>query len=143
MKNIVTIIFVAMLSVSGITINTKAQCDIDEKINSCVPSLPSGFSFLKGYEVIQTNKSKEVEYSYVLAKGTQYILNICTEGNDPEGVVITLYDYNSRELVSSKIDGQYVSTVIFNCKTSGIYYITYNFEKSTEFCGASVLGFKR
>lgn len=143
MKNIVTIIFVAMLSVSGIPINTKAQCDSDEKIKTCIPSLPSGFLFLKGYEIIQTSETIEVEYSYVLVKDTQYIMKICTEGNDPEGIVITLYDYKSRKMVSSKIDEQYVSTIIFNCKISGIYYVTHSFEKSTNYCGASLLGLSR
>ena len=132
-----------MLGVSGIMSDTRAQCDADKKINACAPNLPSGFSFLKGYEVEQKSGSNEVKYSYVFAKDTQYVLNICTEGNDPEGVVITLFDFSKRKLASSKIDGQYVSAVMFNCKTSGIYYITYTFEKSTAFCGASVLGFKR
>ena len=132
-----------MLGVSIIITDTMAQCDATEKINSCVPNLPSGFSFLKGYEVNQGIGSNEVKYSYVFAKDTQYVLNICTEGNDAEGVVITLFDYSKRKLASSKIDGQYVSAVMFNCMSSGIYYITYTFEQSTAFCGASVLGFRR
>ncbi len=124
--------------------DAKAQCDPKGQINQCVPNLPSGFNFLKSYEVSEVKSSNgKIEYSYPFAKDTQYIINICADGASKDGIVITLYDFDRHELASSKIDGQYVSAILFNCKSTGIYYITYTFEKSVQFCGGSVLGFKK
>ncbi len=121
-----------------------AQCDPGVQVDKCIPKLPEGFNFLKSYEVNDIKASNgKVEYSYPFAKDTQYIINICTDGSSNQGIVITLFDFDRHELASSKIDGQYVSAIMFNCKSTGIYYITYTFEKSVKFCGDSVLGFKK
>jgi hypothetical protein len=139
-------IFILLLLTAPVFWSAKAQaqCNPSGQIDKCVPTLPAGFTFLKSYEVNEVKSSNgKVEYSLPFAKDTQYIVNICTEGASSEGIVITLYDFNRHELASSKIDGQYVSAIMFNCKSTGIYYISYTFEKTMKFCGGSILGFKK
>lgn len=121
-----------------------AQCDAEPYTSGCIPKLASGFNFLKSYKIDGHGGSKtKVEYSYVFTKGTQYMINVCATGESTDGIVVSLYDSNRNKLVSSKVNDQYISAIAYPCNTTGIYYIQYTFDESTEFCGGSALGFKR
>jgi hypothetical protein len=129
------------LAVTGIT---RAQCDPDQHSNACIPKLSTGFNFLKSYKIDGEGGGKEkVEYSYVFTKGTQYMINLCSGGEAPDGIVINLFDAQRNKVASSKINGQFITAINYPCNTTGIYYIQYTFDTSTEYCGGSALGFKR
>jgi hypothetical protein len=38
---------------------------------------------------------------------------------------------------------EFISAIAYPCNTTGIYYIQYTFDGSTQNCGGSALGFKR
>ncbi|MDN4166941.1 hypothetical protein QWY31_15625 [Cytophagales bacterium LB-30] len=121
-----------------------AQCDTEKYTEACIPKLPEGFTYLKSYKVDGDGGAKQkVEYSYVFTKGAQYMINVCTEGNGADGIVVTLYDSNRNKVASSLFNGQFLTALTYPCNTTGIYYITYTFEGSKANCGGSVLGFKR
>lgn len=121
-----------------------AQCNSEQFTDACIPKLASGFNFLKAYKIDGQGGSKtKVEYSYVFTKGTQYMINVCATGENTDGIVVTLFDSNRNKVASSKINGQYISAIAYPCNTTGIYYIQYTFDNSTQFCGGSALGFKR
>ncbi len=122
--------------------NIADQCDTDKLANNCIPKLTAGFNFLKSYKVDGSTKDK-VEYSYVFMKGTQYMINLCANGADTDGVVVSILDKDRNKVASSKINGQIVSAINYPCNASGIYYIQYTFEDATSRCGGSALGFKR
>jgi hypothetical protein len=129
------------LAVTGVT---RAQCDPDQHTNACIPKLSTGFNFLKSYKIDGEGGGKEkVEYSYVFTKGTQYMINLCSGGETPDGIVINLYDAQRNKVASSKINGQFITAINYPCNTTGIYYIQYTFDTSTQYCGGSALGFKR
>lgn len=124
--------------------DTRAQCDPEKYSNTCIPKLSDGFNFLKSYKVDGQGGSREkVEYSYVLTSGTQYMINVCAEGTNTDGIVVSLYDSRRKKVGSNVHNGEKLSAFIYPCNTTGIYYITYTFEGSTNFCGGSALGFKR
>lgn len=126
------------------TYTNAQQCNPEQYTNTCIPKLASGFNFLKSYKIDGQSGSKtKVEYSYVFTKGTQYMINVCATGESTDGIIVTLYDSNRNKVASSKINGQYISAIAYPCNTTGIYYIQYTFDNSTEFCGGSALGFKR
>lgn len=126
------------------SIDAKAQCNADALTSTCIPKLSSGFNFLKSYKIDGAGGGKsKVEYSYVFTKGTQYMINICAEGETTDGIVVTLYDSKRQKVGTSVYNGQYLSAIAYPCNTTGIYYITYTFENSTAYCGGSALGFKR
>jgi len=138
-------IFILILA-AGFIIKTEAsaQCDPGTFANVCIPKLSGGFNFLKAYKVDGEGGNKtKVEYSYVFAKGTQYMINLCTGNGDADGVVVTLYDSNRNKKVSNVYEGEYLSAIQYLCNATGIYYITYTFENSSQYCGGSALGFKR
>ncbi len=137
--------FAAVLVLTlAVTVVTRAQCDPDLHSNACIPKLTTGFNFLKSYKIDGEGGGKEkVEYSYVFTKGTQYMINLCSGGEVPDGIVINLFDAQRNKVATSKIEGQFISAIAFPCNTTGIYYIQYTFDASTQYCGGSALGFKR
>lgn len=130
MKKLVFFIFsVFLISTS----EASAQCNAEDLSNDCIPKLASGFNFLKSYKIDGGGGSKDkVEYSYVFTKGTQYMINICAPGQPTDGIVVTLYDSNRNKVASSKINGQFISAIAFPCNATGIYYIQYTFDGSSD-----------
>lgn len=118
------------------------QCNAEAYSNQCIPKLATGFNFLKSYKIEKGSKDF-VEYSYVFTKGTQYMINICAEGQGTDGIVVSLFDSNRNKVATSKVNGQYITAIAYPCNTTGIYYIQYTFDGSATNCGGSALGFKR
>jgi hypothetical protein len=118
------------------------QCNADNLATACIPKLPSGFNFLKSYKVDGEAKDK-VEYSYVFTKGTQYMINVCSNGSATDGIVVSIYDKERNKVATSKINGQFITAIAYPCNATGIYYIQYTFDEPSAHCGGSALGFKR
>ena len=135
------LIFVIAFSIFS-TLDVIAQCNAENLSSQCIPKLASGFNFLKSYKIEKGGK-EYVEYSYVFAKGTQYMINICAPGQNTDGIVVSLFDSKRNKVASSKVDGQFISAIAYPCPATGIYYIQYTFDGSTNYCGGSALGFKR
>lgn len=136
-------LFVFVLSVfilSGIKVN--AQCNAEILSTQCIPKLASGFNFLKSYKVEKAGK-EYVEYSYVFTKGTQYMINICSPGQNADGIIVTLYDSKRNKVASNKVKDEYITAIAYPCNATGIYYIQYTFDDASSACGGSALGFKR
>ncbi|MEM1407691.1 MAG: hypothetical protein AAGG59_13010 [Bacteroidota bacterium] len=141
-KAIYPLVVIGMLMAFSFQAN--AQCDSEPYTSGCIPKLASGFNFLKSYKIDGQGGTKtKVEYSYVFTKGTQYMINVCATGESTDGIVVSLFDSNRNKVVSSKVNDQYISAIAYPCNTTGIYYIQYTFDESTQFCGGSALGFKR
>lgn len=143
MKKLILIVSFAACSLL-ISPESKAQCNPEMYAELCIPKLMDGFNFVKSYKVNGEAGSKsKVEYSYVFAKGTQYYLNLCNEGANTDGMIVNIYDANRKPVASSFANGKYYPGIVYPCNATGIYYITYTFKDSENFCGGSVLGFKR
>ena len=122
----------------------QAQCSASELADNCITQLNDGFNFVKSFPIDGENGGKnKIEYSYVFAKGTEYSINICTGSENPDGIVVSLYDSNRRKLTTNAASGKVFKGLRYNCNSTGIYYITFTFDGSQQFCGGSVLGFKR
>lgn len=135
-----------LMIVIGVLVSTtawaNAQCNADALTTTCIPQLADGFNFLKGYKIDGAGGDKaKVEYSYVFTKGTQYMINICSQSSN--GIIINLFDSKRNKVASSKIGDQYASAIAFPCKATSIYYISYTFNDESGYCGGSALGFKK
>ncbi len=120
-----------------------AQCNTEELSNLCISKLAPGFSFLKTYKINGELDLVKVEYSYVFAKGTQYMITLCDQKPDASTITITIFDSKRNKIASNNINGTLVSAISLPCNATGIYYIQYTFEGSSTRCGGSALGFKR
>jgi hypothetical protein len=139
MKKIQFSLLIAIISFS----QAFGQCNTDALCNSCIPKLAQGFNFLKTYKINGDKDLVKVEYSYVFAKGTQYMLTLCDENTSKNMITITIFDSTRNKVASNKIDGKLVSAIAFPCNATGIYYIQYSFEGASTRCGGSAMGFKR
>lgn len=141
-KNLLSIVIIVLAGFS--TTGLSGQCDADNLSNECIPKLSTGFNFLKSYKIDGDGGSREkVEYSYVFTKGTQYMINLCAGTNNPDGLIVSLFDSKRNKVASSKVNDQFISAIAYPCNATGIYYIQYTFDGSATYCGGSALGFKR
>lgn len=124
--------------------SVQAQCDFYDESQECISKVHDGFIYIKSFEIDgQNGKKEKVEYSYVMAKETQYYLNICTPGNDPDGIIATIYDAQRNPVSTNYADGKFYEALIFQCNATGIYYISFTFNGSVNYCGGSALAFKK
>jgi outer membrane lipoprotein-sorting protein len=121
-----------------------AQCGSVAEEIVCISKLQEGFTFLKCFNVDGQNGAKpKVEYAYVFSKGTQYYINICSEGTTTDGIIMTIYDSDRNKVTTNFKDGECYPELIYKCKSSDIYYLTFTFRDFQHYCGGSVLGFRR
>ncbi|MCB0489007.1 MAG: hypothetical protein R2820_15760 [Cyclobacteriaceae bacterium] len=133
------------LSIAILTISVQvanAQCNPDELVNSSVTGLPGGYNFLKSYKIDGEPDLEKIEFSYVLTRGTSYILTL-RDRNKDLGTVVTLFDSQRNKVATNKIGSQLASALSFPCNATGIYYIQYTFDPGYMRCGGAALGFKR
>jgi len=143
MKKIVSSIGIFIIFIFFTTASF-GQCDAGSVADGCIPNLQGGFNFVKSYQIDGDGGSKnKVEYSYVFAKGTQYMINICSGESDTDGIVVSLFNSNRKRVTTSNANGKLFSAIAYPCNATGIYYITFTFESSNSHCGGAVLGFKR
>jgi hypothetical protein len=121
-----------------------AQCNSEEISNGCVPTLTqNGFNFLKSYKIDGETDLTKVEYSYVFTKGTQYMVTICDQNAANSTIMVTIFDSQRNVVATNKIKGSLLSGIVYPCNATGIYYLQYTFEGSSNRCGGSALGFKK
>lgn len=144
MRQIIKILGISIIALILNTTLSSAQCSAVEKANGCISTLQDGYTFLKTFKVDGHDGAKaKVEYSYVFSKDTQYFLNICTDGEITDGIIVTMYD-SKRQMVSTNFyKGKFYPDLTYPCNATGIYYLTFTFQESQNYCGGSVLGFKR
>jgi hypothetical protein len=84
-------------------------------------------------------------YSYVFSNGTNYIVTLANDAKDNKGLYVTLLDSEKKPVASSYIekDKKYLPAITLKCSRTGIYYLSYELREGKDFCGSSVIGFKR
>jgi len=121
-----------------------SQCDPSKFAQESITRLPENFTFLKTFKIDGHGGQREkVEYSYVFSKDTNYALNIESDGEETDGIVVSMYDANRNQVATNFVKGSFYPGIQYPCKATGIYYITFTFEDSQSYCGGSVLGFRR
>lgn len=128
-------------------IKAGAQCDDEKFLDNCAALLDK-FVFVKAFNIDQGKSTKtggEIEYSYVLSKGTSYLITICDQAENGNRLILELYDRNKKLIVSSynKKDKKYYPKIAYPCAATGVYYLKYRFEGNNENCGVSILGFDK
>ncbi len=140
---IIGIFLIAALQIAGIG-RANAQCSSDGHVENCLGKLKDGYTFLKSFKIDGQGGSKDkVEFSYVFSKDTRYFINICSEGADTGGIVVTMYDSNRKMVGTNFLNGKFFPGIEYPCAATGIYYITFTFQAPSAYCGGSVLGFSR
>jgi hypothetical protein len=132
-------VLVFSICISALSILANAQCNTDPLIQKCTGKL-GDFTFLKVYK-IDKPAGEQVEYSYVFSGNTSYIISLCDDKGTDSNIEVSLYDSNRKLVSSNKLNGKIYPAITYNCKSTGIYYMTYSMVESG--CGISILGFKK
>ena len=124
-----------------------SQCDSNQISEASIKEIPTDYTFLKTFKIDGQGGSKDkVEYSYVFSKDTNYSINISAlgaEGSNTDGIIVSMYDAKRHRVATNFVDGNIYSVIQYLCSATGIYYITFTFQNSTNYCGGCALGFKR
>lgn len=125
--------------------SAKGQCIPDNLCADCIGNLTKAkFNFIKSFKIDGDKGGlQKVEYSYVLTKGSKYMINMCAIGGGPDKVLFTLMDYQRAKVASNVYNGKNSAVVFFECNSTGIYYFQYSFAEAAIDCGCSVIGFTR
>jgi hypothetical protein len=144
MKNFIgkiCLAFTAALLLSGAAF---AQCDSEQYSQKSLKALTPGFTFVKSYKIDGKNGvRKNIEYTCVFSKDTNYMIRIQGKDGGANGIVATLYDQQRNELTTSFVSNKFYPGWTYKCKSTGIYYLLFSFKESESYCGAAVLGFRR
>jgi hypothetical protein len=91
----------------------------------CILKPDLNMNYLKEF-VIDGKKARnnKVEYSYVFAKNTNYSIKLCPAN----GLIVTLYDSQRNKIISSRATSTVEHQILFQCESTGIYYMEYTFE---------------
>src|SRR6478735_9711056 len=129
MKNLYTVL--VMIALFALSNKGYAQCKPDE----CVAKVNGGYTFLKSYQIATTGD--KVEYSYVFSKETNYMLMMCNGGTN-QNTIVTLYDSNRKLIATNydKVNNKIFPAIVYQCKATGIYYMTFSFLDKPE-CSVS------
>ena len=118
-----------------------SQCNPTELVDACPANIPTGFTFVKSYELNALgNTAKKIEKSYVFSKNMTYSLAMCK--GDPN-VIVKIFDSSRNEVASNFYDNKTLPSFGFKCGATGIYYMAFSFDKSEKDCAAAVLAFRK
>jgi hypothetical protein len=122
-----------------------AQCDPGKFMDNCSGKLAEGYTFLKSYSIDGSKGGGKIEQSYVFSKDTNYLLTLCSQEGDTKNMVVTIFDSNRKQLISSydKKSGKFLPAIGVRIAATGIYYLAFTFEGDGPQCGGCVVGFKR
>lgn len=135
-----TTIKLILVAISFSAITVFGQCNTDPMVQKCSGKL-GDFTFLKVYKIDKVKSGESVEFSYVFSGNTSYMLSLCDDKGTDMGVQVSLFDSNRKLVSTNKLNGKTYPAITYNCKSTGIYYMTYSIDDIS--CGVSVLGFKK
>jgi hypothetical protein len=142
MKNLHKILVLLMML--GLAWNAQAQCNAELYSQRCLKKLDNGYVFIKSFRIDgKDGARKKVEYTCVFSKGTSYQIYIASADGNATGIIGTLFDPERKKLASNYFDGKFFGSLRYDCRATGIYYLSFTFLDTDSYCGAAVMGFKR
>lgn len=141
---ILNLVLALFLSITNPVTDLASACDAKTYKDKCISSMPPSYTFLKSYTIDgKGGAKKSVEYSYIFSKNTTYLIMLANNDAQTRGITVTVSDSNKKQLANSFSKGKYYPALLYKCNATGIYFLTFTFEDTKDFCAGSVLGFKR
>ena len=119
-------------------------CDSKEYTTQAIKALPKNYTFLKVYPVDgKGGKRKAVNYNYIFSKNISYLLKLKDGKEKLKGIYVLLKNKQGQTIASSYTKGKYFNGLLYRCKATGVYNISFVFEGKSNYCAGAVLAFKR
>jgi hypothetical protein len=127
-----------------IVVTAGAQCNPESYSMNCIEGLMEEYIYLRSYNIDgHSGTIEEIENSVVFSKNTKYLLNICTSSHDADGIVLSIYDSQRKQVATNLLKNRIHSEMEFDCTLTGIYYLTFTFQDSENYCGGCILSFRK
>ena len=127
---------------ASLWLDLRAQCNHEIDDAQCLEQISQSNTFVKSYKLTQ-RKVEDKEFSSVLAKNTQYYLNLCEHGELSNNVVINVYNTKRKLIASNKKKNDIHPELSFKCEKTGVYYFEFKASASAADCGIGALSFRR
>jgi hypothetical protein len=135
---------IILLSISTLALNSYAQCNSDLLSEKSMRSISPGFMFEKSYRIDGKGGAKnKIEFTCILSKDTNYQFTMTTKDGGSENMTFNLLDSKKNTVASNFVNDKFFSSLTFRCRSTGLYYLSFNFAESSSFCGAAVVAFRR
>jgi hypothetical protein len=141
MKIASAIVFASLMFMQAAVQNKDIPCQSGMTQQHCIETI-GGFVFLKKYSINGLDKPN-VEFSYVLTKGTSYLINLCSKDCYSNDMLVSIFDRQRNLVSTNSLDKKLTNSIRLQCNASGIYYMRYQSRKKGKFCGESILAFRR
>ena len=137
------IFFIALtVFTASLWLDLRAQCNHEIDDAQCLEQISQSNTFVKSYKLTE-RKVEDKEFSSVLAKNTQYYLNLCEHGELSNNVVINVYNTKRKLIASNKKKNDILPELSFKCEKTGVYYFEFKASASAADCGIGALSFRR
>lgn len=140
--NTVIRIYIVLFTIlfAGGTAQLKAQCAPETYSLKCIGAMDENAIYLKSFNIDGHKMTGNlVEYSMAFGYNVNYLFKICTALNHADGIVLTIYN-SRREVMTTNVHDDHISDELkFQCPATGIYYLNFSFNNSSELCGGCIL----
>ncbi len=145
-KIFIATLFVSLLFAAKSSVYAQSQCEAEKYTEKIISHLPDGTTFLKSYKIDGEGGTKpKIEYPYIFRQNSTYMISIANKDPELKGVKLELYDSN-RNLIGTSYDAsgkKFRPGLGYTCSATGVYYLTFSFEGSKDYCAAAVLLLKK
>lgn len=124
------------------SISLYGQCEGNSKDARCIEQIRQSNTFVKSYK-LNYKLEQDKEFSSVLAKDTQYYLNLCEGGELSNNVVINVYNTKRKLIASNQHKNEVMKELSFACEKTGVYYFEFKANNPSGQCGIGALSFRR
>lgn len=114
--------------------------------NQCIDQFGKDYMIIKsfGLDAKKGSKKGEIEHSYHLSKGMNYVLIGVNNSMEWDRVEIKLYNKKRKLIATNYIKKKdEFHPLNYACTSSGIYYLRYKLKSQNASCGVGVLGIKK
>ncbi len=119
-----------------------AQCNSEGVDALCLEQISKDNIFVKSYKLLP-HQFPSKEYSSILARDTEYYINLCEQGKVSSQVEINVYNSKRKLVASNQADDRLLPELSFHCKQTGVYYFEFKATTSAGDCGMGALSFRR
>jgi hypothetical protein len=125
------------------TADVNVNCNATAYTDKCKEQIPERFTYLRNYPLDFAGGKNKIQYNYIFSKDNKYVIILANDSPKLEGLIITIFDSNHKQLATNFVNNKYYTTIMYECKATGNYYMTFTNSSQNATCAAAVLAFQR
>jgi hypothetical protein len=140
------IVAFVIISILNFSFEIFAKCNFND-MKSSLNEMEKDFIYIKSHNIEskgRKDKQKNI-FKVLLTSGKVYKINVFDENIKGEKMIVTLYDQKDKELFCNYLPQtkSYFTSLLYDCKQTGIYYLGFHFQEDVPGCGIASLSFKK